>query len=88
MIALGLSLLFLQLNSSVNSLITLSSAFWIPSSWTIFFFSCGVHNWTQCSVELKGLFMLPRGCLSLQVPFSFPSPSLILGFQPTGKEFS
>lgn len=84
---LGLSLHFLHLHSSLNSLITLPPPFWIPSSWIIFSFSHGVHNWMQCSVELEVQFMPPWGFLSLQEPFSSLSPSPIPGFQPRGKVF-
>lgn len=61
---LGLSLHFLQLHSSLNNSITLTPPFWIPSNWTIFSFSCGVHNWAQCSVELQVQLMPPWGFLS------------------------
>lgn len=84
----GLSLHCLQLHSSLNNLITLTPPLWIPSNWTIFSFSCGVHSWTQCSVELQAQFMPPWGFLSLQEPFSSLSPSLILWFQPRGKMFA
>lgn len=83
---LGLNLHFLQFHSSPNNLITLTPPFWIPSNWAIFSFSCGVHDWTQCPVELQ--VQKPWGFLSLQEPFSSLSPSLMPGFQPRVKVFA